>query len=99
LDESQEAPQEGDTGDVEEQTDDDQAPAPEGDNAALALQMVAKMAGKDFGKALKPGDGHEITRLDGATGGAMHTGGVGTPGTLSGDAFGSVIPDIWRLEG
>jgi hypothetical protein len=99
LDESQEAPQEGDTGDAEAQTDDDQAPAPEGDNAALARQMVAEMAGKDFGKALGPGDGHAVTGLDGAPGGAMHTGGVGAPGTLSGDAFGSVIPAIWRLDG
>ena len=67
LDEGQEAPQEGDTGDDEAEADDGQGSGQQADNAALAKQMVGEMAGQ-FGKA------------------------------MAGDAFGSVIPEVWRIE-
>ena len=97
LDEGQEAAQAGDTGDGEAEADDDQGPAPQADSAALAKQMVGEMAGQ-FGKALTAGDRDGITDLAATAGGPMHRRGVGASGADLGDAFGSVIPEVWRLE-
>ena len=98
LDEGQEAAQAGDTGDDEAEADDDQGPAPQADSAALAKQMVGEMAGQ-FGKALTAGDRDGITDLAATAGGPMHRRGTGPSGADLGDAFGSVIPEVWRIEG
>jgi hypothetical protein len=98
LDEVQEAPPEGDTSDDEAEAGDDQGSAPKADSAALAKQMVGKMAGQ-FGKALATGERDDTTSLGATPGGSMHPRGTGAAGADLGDAFGSVIPSIWRLEG
>lgn len=98
LDEGQETPQEGDTGDDEAQANDYQGSDQQADSAALAKQMVGEMAGQ-FGKALTAGDRDGTTSLGATPGGSMHGRGVGASGADLGDAFGSVIPEVWRLEG
>ena len=97
LDEGQETPQAGDTGDDEAEAGDDQGSDPQADSAALAKQMVGEMAGQ-FGKALTTGDRDGTTSLGATPGGSMHGRGDGASGADLGDAFGSVIPEVWRVE-
>ena len=52
-----------------------------------------------FGKALTAGDRDGTTSLGATPGGSMHGRGVGASAADLGDAFGSVIPEVWRLEG